>query len=420
MRLAILANTKNSFVRPLAEGLARMATAAGATPEIIYDGLEILSLPLGILGGSLRGAPRRALTVAGNRRRYSGLVERLATADVIVVVAHVPGSFARDTLPNVESLRRSLPETPIVNYDLVYLPTVEKWGAAMLRGEESGLIGADLGLLRTAPFGMERYDWYLAVSSASEIPMPDGAQPLSEIGIDIDDGSLYPDQGSELQVLVDFEQTRKDYPSYRHVQLAALEKAGIPFRVLEGSYTRVEIRAIFRKSGVFMLAHRESFGLPICEVQACGALVFTPRAEWAGAHWIKEDSRIAGPGLHSPNIVVYQNTVDGLVRELHRVRDSFDPSRVVKQFLESHPQLFRGNVAEMSKFLSMVDSGAVHSRLHEEHATVGRRVFEHAVPSAVDLGDARQTLRAGRDDMEARQGDGVSGGDSSLGSHRGA
>lgn len=98
-------------------------------------------------GVSPRGIPRRVLGLAANRRRFAELVERLRGSDVIVVVAHVPGSLARNALQNVEALRKATPEIPIVNYDLVYLPTVEKWGAAMLRGEASGLLEADLNML---------------------------------------------------------------------------------------------------------------------------------------------------------------------------------------------------------------------------------------------------------------------------------
>ena len=121
-----------------------------------------------------------------------------------------------------------------------------------------------------------------------------------------------------------------------------------------------------------MLAHRESFGLPICEAQACGALIFTPRAEWAGAHWLKDDLSEAGPGRHSPNFVVYEDNVDDLVEELLAAQDAFDPSRTVDTFLEHHPQLYHGDREAVSDFLDSLESGAIHSTLHREHAGIGR------------------------------------------------
>jgi hypothetical protein len=372
MKVAILANSKNSFVKPLAQGLARMTAACGETAEIHYDGLEILSLPVRMSWASPRTAASRAVRLTGNRRRFESLVARLRGVDVIVVVAHVPASVSRSSLENVEALRERLPNCPIVNYDLVYLPTVEKWGAAMLRGEEVGLGEADLRMFATGSFGMERYDWYLVASVASEIPMPSGPQPYSRIGIDLDDGSLFPDQQGEIRALVDFPQTRKNYPTFREVQLRALEQSGIPFQILEGSLDRDQIRAVYRKTGIFFLGHRESFGLPICELQACGSLIFTPHAEWAGAHWIKSDPTVAGPGRHSANFVVYQNDVNSLVELLQAARDSFSPDRVVKTFLHSHRQLFHGDREALSHFFGMVNEGKIHSRLNREHAGIGR------------------------------------------------
>ncbi len=366
-----MANEKDSFVRPLAEGLARMSTACGATPDIVYDGLETLSLPLGITDASPRSLARFALKAPGYRKRFADLVERAAGADLIVVVAHVPHSLSRHGFANIELLRRRLPRIPIVNYDLIYLPTVEKWGAAMLKGDMSDISADEMRLIKPAPFGMERYDWYLAASPMSEIPMPAGTQPLSHIGLDIDDGTLYPEQ-ENFHVLLDFEQTRKNYLTFREVQLAALERSGVSYEILEGRFTRAEIRAKYRKAGALMLAHRESFGLPICEVQACGAQIFTPRPEWAGAHWLKSDLSSPGPGRHSSNFVVYENRVDSLTNELIEAQASFDPAARLQTFIAAHPQLYRGDRNVLASFLTRVSSGDITSRSHLQHAGVGR------------------------------------------------
>ncbi len=372
MKIAVLANRKNSFVQPVAEGLARASIDCGALSEIHYDGLEILSLPLGLRNLSPRAIAGFALRTTGFRRRFSELVERVAEADVIVVVAHVPGSMSRHTLQNLERLRRILPKKPIVNYDLIYLPTVQKWAPAMLRHDLSDISEAELQLIDPPPFGMERYDWYLVGSPVSELPMPPGPQPYSQIGIDIDDGSLYPAQDGIFRVLVDFEQSRKNYPSYRRVQIDALMKSGVAFEILEGSFSREEIRQKYRKAGALMLAHRESFGLPVCEVQACGARIFTPCSEWAGAHWIKPDLTMAGPGTHSPNFVVYDNDVSALSDMLLEAQETFDPSAVVSTFKEFHPHLYHIDRAVLSTFLERVSSGEIHGRLHQEHADVGK------------------------------------------------
>ena len=121
-----------------------------------------------------------------------------------------------------------------------------------------------------------------------------------------------------------------------------------------------------------MMAHRESFGLPICELQACGSLIFTPRAEWAGAHWIKADLRVGGAGVHSENFIVYDNDVDSLVTRLQAARKNFNPISVRESFLAAQPHLYRGDRSAFTDFLRMVDDRTIHSRRHEQHAAIGR------------------------------------------------
>src|SRR5690349_2281528 len=104
-----------------------MATRCGASAEIHYDGLEILSPPLGLRNLSPRAIAGFALKSAGYRQRFNSLVDRLSDSDAIIVVAHVPASHSRHAHTNIELLRKRLPDIPIVDYDLIYLPTVEKW-----------------------------------------------------------------------------------------------------------------------------------------------------------------------------------------------------------------------------------------------------------------------------------------------------
>jgi hypothetical protein len=372
MRIAILANDKNSFVKPLADGLARMATELGTRPKVFYEGLAMLSLPLGMNWSSPRAAAGQAMRMRKHKKLFDEFVDEIRGFDLIVVVAHVPSSLTHGSFQNIEVLRRLMRDCPIVNYDLVYLPTVAKWSGAMLRGEDTGLSEADKASMRPGAFGMDRYDWYLVVSPLSEIPMPDTPQPCSIIGINLDDGALHPDQGGEFRVLVDFEQTRSDYLSFRQVQLEALQIAGVPFDILDKPMTRDEIRAVYRKTGAFLMAHRESFGLPICELQACGSLIFTPRAEWAGAHWMKADLKMPGPGRHSKNFVVYENEARTLAREIEKARDTFDPARVRDEFLTRQPQLYYGDKKALGDFFSMVDDGRIDSRAHQLHGAIGR------------------------------------------------
>ncbi|HLE56725.1 MAG TPA: hypothetical protein VJB15_06560 [Rhodothermia bacterium] len=371
MHLAILANELHSFNRTIAAGLARMALACGVTADVYPEGLRVLDGPVSLDFATARSAVGSGIHLMRNRRMLDRLVDQVAGSSVIVVVAHVPISFARGALRNIELLRERLPEIPIVNYAHYYLPTMDKWGAAVLRGVNNGLTEEDLHNLRRGSFHMSRYDWYLVASVTSEIPLPPGPQPYSIVGVDIDDGSLFPEQNGELRGLIDFAQNRMNYPSFRKTQIAALERAGIPYRILKGQFSRSEIREIYRHTGAFFLAHRESFGLPICELQACGSRIFTPRPEWAGAHWIKEDLTVPGPGYLSPNFCVYDDDLGKLTEQLAELKSSFDPARNVRVFEEFHPRFLRGDPEALAGFLNRVEDGTINSRSHLEYENVG-------------------------------------------------
>lgn len=144
-------------------------------------------------------------------------------------------------------------------------------------------------------------------SVGTEVPLPPGPHFYSLIGLDLDDGTLFPDQRGEFRALIDFEQNRGKYPEYRKVQLEALELAGVDHEVLEGSYSIEEIRAIYRRTSIYFLASSEAFGFPICELQACGSLVFTPDMYWPASHWLGDDYYAKREPRLSPNFVMYEN-----------------------------------------------------------------------------------------------------------------
>src|SRR5262249_25575282 len=114
-------------------------------------------------------------------------------------------------------------------------------------------------------------------------------------------------------------------------------------------------------------AHRESFGLPICEVQACGGMVFTPYSYWAPSHWQKDDLSIPGEGRLSENFLVYDNHAEHLIRTLRKLRGSFNPRRVRERFLDEQPDYYYGDRRAISKFVEALASRRIGSRLHLLH-----------------------------------------------------
>ena len=372
MRIAILANEKASFIEPMAEGLARMLSACGVEPIMFSDGLDNLALRQSIDTGSVRSLASSSLRLRASRKTFDAFVDELAGVDAIVVVANVPISFSKSVFPNIEVLRKRLPSVPIINYDLHYLPTLDSWARLLLRGEKTKLAGDDLAMFAKGGFGLERYDWYLMAAVSTELPLPTGPQPYSLIGLDLDDDTLYPDQGDEFRALIDFEQNRGDYPRFRKAQLEALKLAGVQHTVLEGTYSRAEIRKIYRASSIYFLASAESFGLPICELQACGAKIFLPNAYWAASHWIGGDLHTERKPELSPNFVIYEDNADKLARRIDEIRASYDAAATRATFEEYQPHLLHGDRAALASFIDSLESGSIHSRLHLEHHSIGR------------------------------------------------
>lgn len=205
-----------------------------------------------------------------------------------------------------------------------------------------------------------------------ELRLPPGPLPYSLIGLDLDDGSLYPDQQGKFSALVEFAQDRPDYLAYREVQLEALRRAGADYVVLDGSYSMDEIRAIYRRSSMYFLSSVESVGLPICELQACGSRIFMPDIYWASSHWISES--VYGPRepMLSSNLVVYENDPEVLAEHIRVEARTFDPASVRATFERVQPQLLHGDRAALAQFLERVEDGTIHARLHKSRAGVGR------------------------------------------------
>jgi len=221
-----------------------------------------------------------------------------------------------------------------------------------------------MGIPYGGNFGLERYDWYLSISAVSEFGLPKGKHRLSVIGIDLDDGSLRAGEQNGLIALLDFQ--RGDHMDERRMQIQALTEAKVKWIELRDEYSTSQIRAIYRKCGAYFIAHRESFGLPICELQACGSVVFSPYAEWCPSHWMKDDITIDGPGRLSENFRIYNNDPKLLASQLRELSVVYDPEYVRRVFLRDQPQFLYGDLDQLQQFVDMLGAGKIHSNLHRE------------------------------------------------------
>jgi hypothetical protein len=206
----------------------------------------------------------------------------------------------------------------------------------------------------------------------SEYPMPKDCQMYSLIGMNLNDGTLRPERKNGFIALIDFE--RPGNMQERAVQISSLEETKTRYIVLNGEYSIAEIREIYRQCGIYFIAHRESFGLPICELQACGAYIFTPYANWCPSHWIKNDLFAAGPGELSSNFIVYDNDKTKLLRKINYIKNIYEPQVVFDNFVKNYPQLFYGDMSELEKFIIKVQKGEIHSQSHKEYPNLGSLV----------------------------------------------
>jgi hypothetical protein len=351
-----MASDADSYEKPMAHGLKRMLAKLGVTAKIFWKGHAVLE-------EFHRGVD---LTGRGLRHLYHNLVKlpamaELAAYDAIIVISTIPDAYMCRRHGFIEILRRVFPAKPIVLYDCLYLPTR---GSAYRRIKEQD----------PRNFGMERYDYYLAASVVSEFPMPSGDQPVSVIGVNLEDPSLRVDVKRDFVALLDFE--RPSCMKERAVMIQALEDTRTPYVVLNGHYPMAEIRAIYRGVSVYFPAHRESFGLPICEVQLCGALVFTPYADWVPSHWIKPDLTAKGPGALPDNFIVYGNDAALLRQRLVERRAGYDPARVAAEFQRHYSQYWSGDLDALRDFVRRIETGAISGRSHSAYSGINERIVE--------------------------------------------
>lgn len=370
MKIAILANDAATFVKPMADSLAKMLTEIGEAPTIHYNGTHFLrSIPTPQFSKSpLRYAKTVLSDIAKTivnpffRSKYKrhllftsfrSLEEDLSASDVIVVITDEPTAF----LPvfGIEELRRRF-KIPIVLYTVV---NVALWPDTIKRTQKQG------------GFGLERYDWYFVVSNIGDCPLPKDFDAFSLIGIDLRDSTLYPDQ-EEFFAILDF--PRKGLENERSIQIQALEETNTKYFLLDKPMTIEEIRKIYRKSCLFFLSCSETFGLPIVELQLCGSYICTPFKNWAPSHYVKKNVYEKGEGDLGRNFVVYDNDKTKLKNQIIQIRSNYNPQAVIKEFADAYPHLHHGDMRELKKFMDLVKTGVIHAISHLDYDRFNQQI----------------------------------------------
>lgn len=363
MKIAILANDAATFVKPMADSLAKMFLEIGEEPTVHYNGTHFLrsltgpqfgNNPLYFLKTVLIDIAKTVVTPFFKFRykrhllftSFQTLEEDLSKSEVIIVVTDEPTAF-RPVL-GIEELRRKF-SVPIVLYTLA---NVMLWHGTTYKIQKQG------------GFGLERYDWYLYISSIHENPLPRSYDVFSLIGIDLRGNTLYPDQ-KEFFAILDF--PRKGFENERAIQVQALEETNTCYYQLDRPMPIEEIRKIYRKSCIFFISCEETFGLPIVELQLCGSYIATPYKNWAPSHYINKNVYEKGEGDLGKNFIVYHNDKETLKNRIIQIRSDFNPQAVIDKFADVYPHLYQGNIGELQKFIDLVKKGVIQADSHQNY-----------------------------------------------------
>lgn len=355
MKIAILANDLASFVKPIAQGLDGMLKRVGHQCKFFYDGHTIIGNP------NNRSARQRAKNIAKrvlssfgmsfvhcDMKAFLDLKRELQDYDAIILAANMPDTFSKRRFVGLELLRDL--NLPILNYDLHFWQTRRFWFETVTSEPSYG-----------GNTGFTRFDYYLTASNVSEFPLADKVSfPVEVVGMDLRSDNLYPEQ-KEFMALIDFE--RKGYLSERSLQIKALEDLGIPYTILKGFYKQEDIRALYRAHSIYFLAHCESFGLPIVEVQLCGGLIFTPWNNWAPSHYIK-DPFMPGEGSLGDNFFVYDNDLNKLKDLIIIAKDNYCAKTNIQKFQLHYPHLYAGDLEALERCLQRIASGEINAFSH--------------------------------------------------------
>lgn len=371
MRISILSRNGYTFIPVLTDSIRRLLEELGHEVYVWNFGDAAIS-SVGLDFQRIRASVARSIIGWGSRRILD--IRGILNHDLIVIVGTAPTSFLRNRYRSIESwLRTRRPNLPIV------LLTPEfhignNWGRWLKVGHR------DRGI-PPCQWGLDRFDWYLCCRRMNMLPIPDDA-PLTEVGLKIDDGSLYPEQ-TDFVALLDFH--RDSQRELRALQIQALKETNTPYVILNGSYSLQDIRAIYRKSAIYFPAFLETFGFPICECLACGARVFAAIPRWCSAHW--KTRWEVRPGIFNgklnENFRIYGNDLDCLKQLILRERESFDSSAVVSRFLAEDPDLYFGNSSSLRVFLNRIESGEISGKSHLRWERFGSEELVNA--SSVDF-----------------------------------
>lgn len=367
MKIAVLGDSRDSFIKIMALGLIKMLSRIGSEATYFDKGLAAIDFTYcGLLKNTTKNSLKKLVNFfVSNQHQSSDVIsssevgifyDSLRDYDLIIVVCPIPTAFIMNRLTGIDKIREQY-SIPIVLYQNYYLPIRGKWLDKINSKNDSHLINNQSVL--------NRYDWYLTSTIASEKTLLNASHPLSVIGHDLSSSDLHDKDKGTFKVLLDF--TQPGFGTYRRLQIAALQQTNTPYTMLHGHYSISEIRHLYRTHSALFLSFKESFGLPIVENQLCGSKIFTPYKNWCPGHLITHSPNGVDEKYLGSNFVIYDNCIDKLKNAINECKSNDNPNRVIKNFKIEYPLFNGAGVGELENFLNAVKSGKINDKSHREH-----------------------------------------------------
>jgi hypothetical protein len=371
MRIAILSDDSYSYSKPMAISLNKMFNQLNIKNKIFYNGTKGLNYKK---KKNLFEYSKELIKIIINFfvedkyiipsfRDLLILKKKLTKFDAIIICAHIPASLAKNYYQGIYFLRKYL-KIPIINYDLHFLATMEGKKFIKMLNTESRWGGFS---------GFDRFDYYLTASNISENPVKKIFWPVSIIGGNFTNKYLQAKQ-KKFIALIDFK--RKNYLAERKMQIEILKKLNIPYTILSKKYEHSKIYKIYSKHSIYFLAHRESFGLPIVELQNCGCYIFTPYKKWAPSHYINKSIYSRGEGNLSKNFIIYNNDPLLLEKKIKKIKSNYLAKKVIYVFKKKNGNLYKGNLKILDSVIKKIKTGKINYNSHLKYKELHKHILE--------------------------------------------
>jgi hypothetical protein len=261
----------------------------------------------------------------------------LRLVDAIVVSECIPNGF-RKQLYNIGKLKQ-ITQLPIIIYEVYALENAPTQLDDLAHNNDPSL---------------QLYDGHLYVSSVTEI-RTDIASNSFCIGLSGKNWKLFPKPKKDMLALLDFPQV--GFEKYRAIQVLALQRSGIPFIMLEGSYSIQAIREIYSNASIYFMQSFEAFGLPLLESLCTGTQIFTPDSGWPMSWRLDEKPEVHGPGILPDCFTVYDGE-DDLLQKLLLFKENYNPDetpvQVFKEFIKHYSVFYEGDQLELNRCLDFL------------------------------------------------------------------